>query len=93
MAISDKDGVDGAVRALGLKALQDRALFALILEDPRGAVMAQRDLVPKGIQDEVIARVEALVRSKTKPHEHYLDKWDRYHESGDWDDDWDLRPW
>jgi hypothetical protein len=88
------DKVGPVVRKVGLMALHDRAFFAQLLENPRTAIESRGDLVPKGIRDEVIRHVEELVTHRSgRPVEYYLERWDRYNETGEWDDDWLLRPW
>jgi hypothetical protein len=88
------DKVSSAVAAVGLKALHDRAFFGQLLESPRETLLAQPGLVPQSIQEDVIKEVEQLIeRRRGKSVQYFLERWDRYHDSGEWGEEWQLNVW
>ena len=86
-APQEKPVYDGVV-AVGLMALHDRDFFEKLLDNPRAAIEAKKDLE---VTPQEIARVEELIarRGTKKSPKDTLELWDRWKKTGFWDaGDW-----
>lgn len=87
-----KDPTKARVQAVTLLALHDRAFFEALLRDPKAAIKAKVQSKTLEADDAVIAEVTRLLerRRHRDNHQHYLELWDRYKQTGLWDsNDWE----